>query len=378
MAKQRFFRLTPLKTALWLIALLAIIAVLSVIISCASTSKNFDEAVWRAKVKSEDPSKLFASNVRNGRFYNPWLPREDFGIGRLLRWKFSEKQEYTDEEKNYLPEIIGNAKERIQAMPDGDFIMWVGHATFLIRVNGQYWLTDPIFSNRAFLPERKTPPALTAEEIAEIAPSVNIIISHNHYDHLDKTSIQDLPAVAKVYVPLGLGEYIKSLNKSDVTEMDWWQTIDIGNGATLVCLPMQHWSRRIGQGVNETLWASFMLITSQTTIYFGGDTGYFIGHEEIGKRYPNIDYALLPTTAYHPRWFMHHAHMNIDEMIEAFNDLNGKYMIPHQWGTFHLGDEPPGYPALDLKRTIAQKHLDPSRFIILNIGEIHRIPSKGS
>lgn len=149
----------------------------------------------------------------------------------------------------------------------------------------------------------------------------------------------------------------------------------VKNG-TLVCLPMQHWSRRIGQGLNETLWASFLLITPTAKIYFGGDTGYFIGHREIGKRYPGIDYALLPTTAYHPRWFMHYAHMDIDEALAAFDDLGARTMIPHQWGTFHLGDEPVGYSALELKRKITGQGLDSSRFIILNIGEIHPITTK--
>jgi L-ascorbate metabolism protein UlaG (beta-lactamase superfamily) len=129
----------------------------------------------------------------------------------------------------------------------------------------------------------------------------------------------------------------------------------------------------MGQDFNETLWASYMLITPGVKIYLGGDSGYFIGYREIGRRFPGIDYALLPTTAYHPRWFMYYSHMNIDEAIAAFADLEARYMIPHQWGTFQLGDEPPGYPCLDLKRQIAEKRLDASRFIIMDIGEIHAV-----
>jgi N-acyl-phosphatidylethanolamine-hydrolysing phospholipase D len=200
------------------------------------------------------------------------------------------------------------------------------------RLNRVYWLIDPIFSERAFLPKRVTPPAITAEALKQVAPNLRVIITRNHYDHLDKPSILDLPQNTRMYVPLSLKAYIEGLGKEDVREMDWWQEIDCGNGITLVCLPAQHWSRRLGQGVNETLWASYMLITPQVTIYVGGDTGYFVGHKEIGKRYPKIDYALLPTTAYHPRWFMHYNHMNVDEAIEAFGDLNARFMIPHQWG----------------------------------------------
>ncbi|MCG6537286.1 MAG: MBL fold metallo-hydrolase, partial [Syntrophales bacterium LBB04] len=100
------------------------------------------------------------------------------------------------------------------------------------------------------------------------------------------------------------------------------------------------------------------------------------GYREIGRIYPNIDYALLPTTAYHPRWFMHYAHMNVEEAIYAFRDLGAKHMIPTQWGTFHLGNEPIGYAALDLKRTIKHKGLDPSRFIFMDIGQVVTIAEK--
>jgi L-ascorbate metabolism protein UlaG (beta-lactamase superfamily) len=113
-----------------------------------------------------------------------------------------------------------------------------------------------------------------------------------------------------------------------------------------------------------------LLITPTVKIYFGGDSGYFIGYKEIGAKYPGIDYALIPTTAYHPRWFMHYPHMDIDEALQAFRDLGATYFIPTQWGTFQLGDEPIGYPALDLKRKIKSGKWDPSRFLILDIGEM--------
>jgi N-acyl-phosphatidylethanolamine-hydrolysing phospholipase D len=359
-----------------LLALLLLFGLFACVWSCALPQPSFDEDAWRTQVKSADPSLLDVPHFKEDRFFNPWMPGENKSFFTFLRWRFSQGQEYTEEERSYLPRVLGNAKERILSMGDADFIMWIGHATFLIRLNGEYWLTDPIFSERALLPKRMTPPAISLEELKEIAPNLRVIITHNHYDHLDKESILGLPENAKMYFPLGLKTYLQGLKKEDLTEMDWWQQRDCGNGVTLVCLPMQHWSRRLGQGYNETLWASFMLITSEVTIYLGGDTGYFIGHQEIGKRFPGIDYALLPTTAYHPRWFMHYNHMNIDEVVEAFNDLSARFMVPHQWGTFHLGDEPPGYSMVELKRKIAERRLDPRRFIILDIGEIHPIPRK--
>ena len=346
--------------------------------SCALHAPSFDENRWRSSVKSADPALLYQPHVKDNRFFNPWMPGEEKGFFQLLRWKLTSSQEYTEEERTYLPGLVQKAKERILAMPHGDFIMWVGHGTFLIRVNGIYWLVDPIFSERALLPKRKTPPGISLEDLKEIAPDPRVIVTHNHYDHLDKRTILDLPERTKVYVPLGLKPYIQSLNKKDVTEMDWWQEVDCGGDIRLVCLPAQHWSRRVGQGWNETLWASFMLISSQMKIYLGGDSGYFVGYQEIGKRFPGIDYALLPTTAFHPRWFMHYNHMNVAETIDAFGDLKARFMIPTQWGTFHLGDEPPGYPVLELKRKIVARGLDPERFIIMDIGEIHAIPGKAN
>lgn len=356
----------------WVIArglLSAALVLLS--LCCAPSRPPFDEAAWRSRVQSADPTLLYAPHFKDGRFFNPWMPAEKKRFSQLLRWRLSPAQQYTDEEREFRPTIIVKARERILEMPQGDFIMWVGHATFLIRLNGEYWLTDPIFSERALLPKRKTPPGMTAEDVKAVAPRLNVIVSHNHYDHLDRQSLLDLPRNTRVFVPLGLKAFVQNLDKNEVTEMDWWQRIDAGAGTTLVCLPMQHWSRRIGQGLNETLWASFMLITPTRKIYFGGDTGYFIGHREIGRQFPNIDYALLPTTAYHPRWFMHYAHMNIEETLDAFRDLGARFMIPQQWGAFHLGDEPVGYPIVDLKRKLAMFNSDASQFLIMNPGEIH-------
>lgn len=344
--------------------------------SCALPPPPFDEGAWRSRVLSANPDLLYAPHYRNSRFFNPWMPEEEKSFFRVLRWRLTQSKSYTKEEKAYLPQVVPNAKDRILSDPHADFILWVGHGTFLIRLNGEYWMVDPIFSQRAFLPKRKIPPGISLEEIRQIAQNLNVVVTHNHHDHFDRRSVLALPEHTKIVVPLGLKRAMEKLNKRDVTEMDWWEELDFGNGVRLVCLPMQHWSRRIGQGYNETLWASFMLITPKVNIYLGGDTGYFVGYKEIGKRFPGIDYALLPTTAFHPRWFMHYNHMNIEETLDAFDDLNARFMIPQQWGTFHLGDEPPGYPVLELKRQIQKRRLDPGRFIILDVGEIHWIRGK--
>ncbi len=339
--------------------------------SCSFISTPpFDEAQWRRRVESANPEKLYASHVRDGRFFAPWSDVENGGFMRLLRWKLSPRGNYTPEEEAFQPKFIPDLPARVESTPHGDFIAWLGHGSFLLRLNGEYWLLDPMLSERALWPKRHTPPALTRDELRNMPGPFHVVVSHNHYDHLDKATLNALPAGSRLYVPLGLGEDLVDITGKKVTEMDWWQEVDVGGGAKLVCLPAQHWSLRIGQGRNTTLWASFLLVTPDRAIFFGGDSGYFIGYKEIGRRYPGIDVALLPLTAYHPRWFMHYAHMNAPEVLDALDDLGARSMIPTQWGTFRLGNEPIGYPILDLRRTMKERSTDPSRAVILDIGQI--------
>jgi len=356
------------------LCIIIFLVIVTCIVSCTANPDPFDEARWQKTVESQNIEKLYAPHFIDGKYFNPWMPQERGGFWQFLRWRFSAKSHYTDKEKTYKPKVMSRLRERINALADEkDFIAWIGHGTFLMRFQGEYWLTDPMFSKRALFPKRVTPPALTVDDLRELTDTVNVIISHNHYDHLDVKSIRSLPGKSRVFVPRGLKQYVSSLHDGVVTELDWWESVDLPGGTRLVCLPAQHWSRRIGQPVNSTLWASFMVITPDASVYYGGDSGYFAGYKEIGRRFPDITYALLPVTAYHPRWFMHYAHINATEAIDAFRDLGAEYFIPAQWGTFRLGDNPPGYPVLDLRRVMLEQNVDPSRFILMDIGQItHR------
>jgi L-ascorbate metabolism protein UlaG (beta-lactamase superfamily) len=293
----------------------------------------------------------------------------------FLRWQFSEKTPYAPEEEKKLPPVLSELPDRIRAA-SGDFIAWIGHASFLIRVNGEYFITDPIFSERALLPKRKAPPGLSLDEFAALPGKKNVLISHSHYDHLDSESIQRLPADTRIYVPMGLKALMNDLGKQDVVEMDWWQAVPCGDRCQVVCLPAQHWSRRISQSTDTTLWASFLLVTSDRKIYYGGDSGYFIGYREIGRRYPGIDYALLPVTAYDPRWFMYYSHMDAREALDAFRDLDARYFIPTQWGTFRLGDEPIGQAPSALSKAAQSTSTDPARIIVMGIGQLLPLDSR--
>jgi len=351
-----------------------ILLLLLLLVSCILPIRTFDEQRWREQVDSTDPALLYAPHLEDGRYFNPWMPMQR-GFVDFLRWQLSEKTPYAPEEEKDVPAVLSDLPERIRSTL-GDFIAWIGHATFLIRINGEYWITDPIFSERALLPKRKTPPGLSLEEFAALPGKKNVLISHSHYDHLDSNSIRRLPADTRVYVPLGLKTLMNDLGKQDVVEMDWWQAVSCGDRCQVVCLPAQHWSRRITQNTDTTLWASFLLVTSNRKIYYGGDSGYFIGYREIGRRYPGIDYALLPVTAYDPRWFMHYAHIDAREALDAFRDLGARYFIPTQWGTFRLGDEPIGQAPSALSKAAQSTNTDPARIIVMGIGQLLPIDSR--
>ncbi len=344
---------------------------LGLLSACFFDPLPFDEKKWLETIENTDAQDVYKENAQSGVYFNPWLIQENRSFFRFLRWRLSKTPGYSEMAKKNRPAVIPDLMKRIKQLDQSvDFIAWIGHATFLFRINGVYWLTDPMFSERALVPKRLTPPAIQAAELTDLRAPIHVVISHNHYDHLDKSSIHGLPKNSLVYVPLGLGDYVSSIASGSVTEMNWWDELEIGNGITLTCLPAQHWSLRLFQGYNTTLWASFMVSSPGQTVYFGGDSGYFKGYGEIGKKFNSIDYALLPITAYDPRWFMHYPHMNTAEAIRAFLDLKARYFIPTQWGTFRLGDNPSGLPPLDLRRDIDKMGLNPEAFLILDIGEI--------
>ncbi|NNK93051.1 MAG: hypothetical protein HKP41_01745 [Desulfobacterales bacterium] len=350
--------------------LICVLALVPLLTSCLIKPEPFDETKWRTEVLNAKPADLYAPHEKDGLFYNPWMIPGDRGFGQFLKWRLSLRSKYPDQAKILKPNLVPNLVARIDALPHGsDFIVWIGHATFLMRFNGVYWLTDPMLSDRALLPKRITPPALTMAEISDIKGEINVLISHNHYDHLDEDTLRALPDHARIFVPLGLKTLVSTFHDGPIHELDWWQEHETQE-TVVTCLPSQHWSRRVGQSRNATLWASYMIETQGIGIYFAGDSGYFIGYKEFGRKFENIDYALLPITAYHPRWFMHYAHINVEEALAAYEDLKAKYFVPTQWGTFHLGDNPPGFPMFELNQKIQQMDLDSKKYLRPSLGEI--------
>jgi N-acyl-phosphatidylethanolamine-hydrolysing phospholipase D len=317
----------------------------------------------------DDPASLYAAHVENGIYFNPWHPftPPSTRIFRLVLTRNPFDRSHTPE----LPVVPNDGSELSVPAPQPR-ITWIGHSTMAIHDGSDVVVTDPNFARRMIVVKRHTPPGLPIESIPADAMGV---ISHSHNDHLDAGSVEGLPATMHWFVPLGLAEWFRRHGRDNVVELDWWQSAQNGRW-TITCLPAQHWSRRIDQPPNRTLWCSWLIDSGTTRYYFAGDTGYFHGFREYGRRFAPIDVALLPIGAYEPRWFMREQHENPAEAYRAFQDLGARYMIAMHWGTFDLSFEPLDQPPKDLMEAVDADDGDRSRVKVLKIGETFTLPPR--
>ncbi len=223
--------------------------------------------------------------------------------------------------------------------PRGLRLTWLGHATMLIEIDGHVVLTDPMLSERASPfgwagPKRFFPAPIAAEELPPIDV---VVISHDHYDHLDRATIRELSARPLTFVvPLGVGAHLEGwgVRPERIVELDWWEGAATGDGLRLVAAPARHFSGRGLRDRNRTLWSSWAILGSRHRIYFGGDSGSFPGIAEIGAKLGPFDVTLLDVGAYGANW--PHVHMTPEEAVEAHRALGGKLLVPIHWGTFNL------------------------------------------
>jgi L-ascorbate metabolism protein UlaG (beta-lactamase superfamily) len=202
---------------------------------------------------------------------------------------------------------------------------------------------------------------------ADLPPLAALLVTHNHYDHLDAPSIARLPRELPVFVPAGLGGWFRRRGHTGVREMRWWETAAAGPLA-ITFVPARHWSRRRFADINRSHWGGFVVEGGGRALYHAGDTGWFDGFREIARRFPAIDLALLPIGAYAPAWFMEPHHMNPEQAIEAHVTLGATAMAPMHWGAFQLTDEPLCEPAERLRRAWERRR-PPGRLHVLAVGE---------
>lgn len=234
-----------------------------------------------------------------------------------------------------------------EAGPDTLAVTWAGHASWILRIGGLTVLTDPVWSRRIFgTPARITPVGVRWEDLP---PVDAVVISHNHFDHLDAPTLKRLPKDTPVFVPAGLGRWFTRRRFSRVTELDWWEAAEL-DGVRFEFVPSHHWSKRTLLDTCRSLWGGWVLTDrahrtdragrTGRQVYFAGDTGYGHWFAEIGARHPGIDLALLPIGAYAPRWWLSDVHTDPEEAVRAFQDLGARRMAPMHWATFVLSSEP--------------------------------------
>jgi L-ascorbate metabolism protein UlaG (beta-lactamase superfamily) len=231
--------------------------------------------------------------------------------------------------------------ERIRRPADRPQLTWGGHATFLVSLGGRSVLVDPVFSSRvAWIVPRHGRAGLAADLLPPLSA---VLVTHNHYDHLDRPSLRAVPATVPAVVPLGLGRWFGRWNRRPVIELDWWQATEL-DGLTITLVPSRHWSRRGVADLNRTLWGGFIVACGGLGVYHAGDSASFEVFAEIGRRFPGLAAALLPIGAYEPVWFMGRQHMTPEQAGEAFLALGAARLVPMHWGAFQLTDEPISEP----------------------------------
>lgn len=297
----------------------------------------------------------------NHYFTNEYDAAKHHSFLKILQWRFS----YTNPQKqqckldDFRPCCLSQ-----QDIPNKneDKIIWLGHAAFIIDIQGVRLLIDPCLTNPPFI-KRKTPVPFLIEDID---PDL-LLISHGHYDHFDLATINRLGK--KNYLalmPIGLASYAKRTDLNCI-EMQWYEEFRYGE-ITVVFLPAYHWHSRYGFDKNRALWGSFLIRFDGMQIYFCGDSGYNNHFQLIRKKYGDNDICIMPIGAYKPDFIMQHSHMNPQESIQAFHDLGGKIFIPMHYGTFKLSDEPSS-EGIRTIRNAARNNLIQGRVKELCIGE---------
>ncbi len=297
--------------------------------------------------------------------------RSGGGILQVMKWQFGSRPARWPkrlDNETYPPppiHVYGNALRAT----------WIGHSTVLLQTSGINILTDPFLAMRASPftlagPRRVRKPALDAHEL----PPIDIVlISHNHYDHLDKVGLKELLKDHNpvFLTPLGNRKHLRSLQSGlEIHELDWRQSIDLG-GMRVTVMPALHWSKRTLDDANHSLWGAFAIETPGGVIYFAGDTGYGQGQtfREIRERFGRPRLSLLPIGAYEPRWFMKAVHMNPEDAVLAHLDLESRTSLAIHHGTIQLTNEAIDQPRMDLALALEKLDVSPEDFLAPDIGE---------
>ena len=318
-------------------------------------------------------------HLPDGSFRNPeGSPKRDPN----LKWSYKIFNEERKKIKLDIPEnhVIPRQKvlEDLEVNKKNDYIAWIGHATFLIKLGETTIITDPVFSKNTgpliFGPKRYVPPAIKLEEI----PKIDLfLLTHNHYDHQDMATIRNFPYKnSKVIIPLKLGKYFKSYK--DVNELDWYEEIKINNDRKITLLSAVHWSKRGIWDTNKTLWGSFLIEYKNKKILFACDTGYGNIYKYLGEKYGPIDITFINIGAYNfypimPVKDKSIYHTNPEEALQIAKDLRSKKIIGMHWGTVVLSLEPIMEPPKRFKNSAEKFGYKKDDAIVFKIGQVTKL-----
>ncbi|CAF0813172.1 unnamed protein product [Adineta steineri] len=346
-------------------------------------------------VQTTDNSKTadgyVKSRIENGCYVNAFNPEFKMpSFPTVLRWMFGAPNNTnlprnTEELNNALP-IIKHQPNEIVTNSSGLRFIWIGHASCFVQMDDFTFLTDPVFSDRCGItpfigPKRYRPPALTVDDLPDKLEAV--VISHNHFDHLDYPSVVSLNRrygnKLTWFCGQGLKKWFLDCHIENVVELDWWEewTHPTKNHIKIAYCPAQHWSRRTAFDLNKSLWGGYAIWNNKYKFYFAGDTGYTHKipiFEQIGKKYGPFDLSAIPIGAYDPRWMMEGQHVAPDESVQMHVDTQSKKSVGIHWGTWALANENYLEPRSKLIEAVRNKNLDADSFIVLKHGEILDLP----
>ncbi|HRW58701.1 MAG TPA: MBL fold metallo-hydrolase [Chlamydiales bacterium] len=313
---------------------------------------------------------------KNEKFTNPYLKDLKRSFKDVILWKTGYWKKTNP--CKHPPKDFVYPKDEKNLIESDSKARWLGHSSFLIQYKDVAVLTDPIWSKRCSPvqfagPKRKIHPPIEIDKLPEIH---YVMISHNHYDHLDKYTVLKLhkrfPNICWI-VSKEVKKWFTKLGIKNVQELNWWEDYTENNQGMTVrftAVPTQHFSGRSLLDLNKTLWCGFMMEIDEKKIYFAGDTGYNpYQFKEIGQHFKKIDLSLIPIGAYIPREFMKTVHIGPQEAVKVHQDVNSSFSIGMHWNTFRLSDEPRSLPPYDLYLSMKKADLDPKKFIAINIGE---------
>jgi len=332
---------------------------------------------------------LVAGLLASGAVFSQGAPRNEDGtfrnnhphattdFGDFLRWR-SERADNVEPPGGWQTPVVAADLAALHSPTANPSLTWIGHASVLLRLAGKNILVDPVFSERASPvpfagPKRIAPLPIDVPDLPKIDV---VLITHNHYDHLDEASVLRLASMPqggpRFLVPLGLKAWFAGIGIERVEEMDWWQSAREGD-ATFTLVPVQHWSRRTLTDRDRTLWGGWAIEGDGLRIVHLGDTGYSRDFRDIGERLGPFDLALIPIGAYAPRWFMQAKHLDAVDAIQARADLRAQRAIGIHWGTFPMADDPPDEAPRALALERDRVGLPREAFDVMAIGETRRL-----